>query len=98
MWTRPIRLLVVGIMVTSLFMTSAVPESFGDKSILFACSYVVIQVGQTLAVLFMVGNGHLISNNYKRILFWMSLSGVFWLAGAFAPFSAVVFLAGQRTD
>lgn len=98
--TRPIRLMIVAIMVVSLFMTSALPEAFGDRSILFACCYVAIQIGRTIAVLFMVGNEHAISNNYKRILFWMTLSGIFWLAGAFMPPSLRLFfwLAGVLID
>lgn len=81
--TAPVRLLLIIIMVVSLFMTSALQEAFNSKGILFAVCYVSIQVGRTLTVLLMVGNNHTISNNYKRMFAWMSLSGVFWLAGAF---------------
>ncbi|HCO67930.1 MAG TPA: low temperature requirement protein A [Dysgonomonas sp.] len=80
---RPIRLLLFAVMVISLFMTAALPEAFGEKGVIFAVCYVTIQVGRTLVILFLLGNNHLISNNYKRILGWMCISGVFWIIGAF---------------
>lgn len=80
---RPIRLLLFGLMILSLFMTSALSEAFDDKGLIFAGCYVTIQVGRTLVILFLLGNKHLISNNFKRILGWMCISGVFWIAGAF---------------
>ena len=82
--TRPIRLLLFTIMVIGLFMTSALPEAFGDRGIVFAICYVTMQVGRTLVIIFLLGNKHHLSANFKRILGWMCISGIFWIWGAFA--------------
>jgi len=80
---RPIRLLLFTIMILSLFMTAALPYAFENRGLIFACCYVTIQVGRTLYILFVLGNNHRISNNFKRILGWMCISGLFWITGAF---------------
>jgi len=80
---RPIRLLLFVIMVVSLFMASSLPEAFGDRAFVFAICYVSIQIGRTLCIIFLLGNNHLLSANFKRILGWMTISGIFWITGAF---------------
>jgi len=70
-------------MVIGLFMTSALPEAFGDRGIIFAACYVIMQVGRTLVIIFLLGNNHHLSANFKRILGWMCISGIFWITGAF---------------
>src|SRR5215207_6128583 len=41
-----VRLLLIALMLGSLLMAIAIPEAFGDKALLFAASYVAIQVGR----------------------------------------------------
>ena len=41
-----VRLLLIGLMLASLLMAVAIPEAFGDRALLFAGSYVAIQVGR----------------------------------------------------
>ena len=41
-----VRLLLIGLMLASLIMAVAIPEAFGDRGLLFAGAYVVIQVGR----------------------------------------------------
>jgi len=79
-------------MVLSLFMTASLPEAFGERGLVFAGFYVVIQVGRTLFILYLLGNHHIISNNYKRILGWMCISGIFWLTGAFMEGNSRILL------
>lgn len=80
---RPIRLLLFVIMLLSLFMASALPEAFGGRALIFAACYVGMQIGRTLCVIYLLGNNHQLSANFKRILGWMCISGIFWLSGAF---------------
>src|SRR5687767_10299598 len=40
-----VRLLLLGLMLASLVMAIAMPEAFGENALLFAASYVTIQVG-----------------------------------------------------
>src|SRR3954465_14569570 len=41
-----VRLLLIGLMLASLLMAIAIPHAFGDDALLFAASYVAIQVGR----------------------------------------------------
>ena len=41
-----VRLLLLALMLASLLMAVAIPEAFGDRALLFAGSYVAIQVGR----------------------------------------------------
>src|SRR3954464_10113766 len=41
-----VRLVLIGVMLASLLMAVAIPDAFGDRALLFACSYVAIQVGR----------------------------------------------------
>jgi len=78
---RSVRLMLFAVMLMGLFMSSAIPEAFGQRGGVFALFLVLIQVGRTLCVLNMLGWQHTLSGNFKRILGWVSISAVFWLAG-----------------
>ncbi|MDV3257210.1 MAG: low temperature requirement protein A, partial [Sphingomonas sp.] len=43
----PVRLALILIMVSSLVLSSSIPEAFGKHGLAFALSYVAIQVGRT---------------------------------------------------
>ena len=47
-----VRLLLIGLMFASLLMAVAIPEAFGERGMLFAASYVAIQVGRHLFLTF----------------------------------------------
>src|SRR3954449_5214767 len=47
-----VRLLLIALMLASLLMAIAIPGAFGDKALLFAGSYVAIQVGRHLFLTF----------------------------------------------
>lgn len=80
-----VRLLLIGLMLASLLMAIAIPESFGDRALLFACSYVAIQVGRHLFLTFAAaGRGTIERERAGRILSWFCAAGVLWIAGAIA--------------
>jgi len=88
-----VRLLVLSLMFASLVMAVAIPEAFGSRALLFAGAYVAIQVGRTVFLAFVVaGRGSPQRAPATHILTWFVASGVFWLAGGFAPDSARITL------
>src|SRR5262245_57600650 len=88
-----VRLLLLGLMFASLLMAIAIPEAFGERALLFAGSYVAIQVGRHLFLTFVSASpGTIERERAARILIWLSTAGVFWLAGAFADGSARTLL------
>ena len=79
----PVKLLMLALMLAGLLMAVAIPEAFADLGLLFAGSYVAIQIGRT-AFLTFVGSkrGSADRSRDSRILIWFCFSAPFWIAGA----------------
>jgi low temperature requirement protein LtrA len=86
--TRQIRLLLFAIMLLGLFAAAALPQAFGERGLIFALFYVAIQVGRSITVLRLLEPGHPLKQNFRRILGWLCISAVFWIAGGLAEGSA----------
>lgn len=84
-WFNPehlgIRLMLMSLMGLALLLSAAIPDAFGERGLLFACSYAAIQVGRTLFVLACLGRGHALAPNFQRMLCWLLLSATLWIAG-----------------
>src|ERR687898_1777556 len=96
-----VRLLLIGLMLASLLMAIAIPDAFGEKALLFAGSYVAIQVGRHLFLTFVAAEpGTHERVRAGRILIWFVVAGVLWIAGALADGSArtVLWLAALAVD
>lgn len=79
--TMPIRLLLFAIMLVSLVMSAVLPDAFGERGLIFAVCYATMQIGRTLFVVFHLGCHHALSKNFQRMLGWLCISGIFWIAG-----------------
>jgi low temperature requirement protein LtrA len=77
----PIRLMLFGAMLVALVMAAALPQAFAERGLVFATCFVVIQTGRTLCTLAALQRGSPLAPNYRRILAWLCVSGVFWMAG-----------------
>src|SRR3954451_17815407 len=96
-----VRLLLIGLMLASLLMAIAIPHAFGDDALLFAASYVAIQVGRHSFLAFVAsGPGTLERERATRILTWFIASGVLWIAGGLADGTArtMLWLAALALD
>ncbi|CAH1694758.1 Low temperature requirement protein A [Hyphomicrobiales bacterium] len=82
--TPRIRSLLFAVMLAALVMASAIPAAFGERAFVFVLAYVAIQVGRTAYIVWELGPSHPLSANYRRMLGWLAISAVFWIAGAFA--------------
>jgi low temperature requirement protein LtrA len=81
--TIPVRLLLLGLMLVSLLMSVAIPKAFEDQALLFAGSYVAIQVGRHFFLTFVAADGGTVERERAgRILTWFVVVGVIWIAGA----------------
>jgi low temperature requirement protein LtrA len=76
-----IQLVIVMIMFGSMIMAVALPHAFGTRGLVFALTYVAIQVGRPLALLLAL-RGQPRWRIPARILCWAALSAVPWIAGA----------------
>jgi low temperature requirement protein LtrA len=97
----PVRLLLLAIMLGSLLLAVAIPEAFDGRALLFAGSYVAIQVGRHLFLTFVVADrGTIERERAGHILAWFLAAGVLWLAGALADGTArsLLWLAALVID
>ena len=76
-----VRGLLFASMLLALLMSCSIPEAFGERGLIFALSYAALQVGRTLGVVWMLGRDHPLAPNYRRMLGWLSISAVLWVAG-----------------
>ena len=96
-----VRLLLIALMLVSMLMAIAIPQAFGAKALLFAGSYVVIQVGRHTFLTFVAADrGSFERERAGRILTWFVAAGVFWIAGALAsgPARTALWLVALALD
>src|ERR687897_799968 len=78
-----VRLVLIGLMLASLLMAVAIPGAFGGRALLFAGSYVAIQVGRHSFLTFAAADaGSIERERAGRILTWFCAAGMLWIAGA----------------
>lgn len=78
----PVRLMLFGMMLAGLVLSTSIPKAFGDRGLAFSLAFVTMQVGRSVFFIFAVPKsetGH--RRNFQRIAIWLSVSGVFWIAG-----------------
>jgi low temperature requirement protein LtrA len=81
----PVRILLFLLMLGGLVLSTSIPKAFESRGLWFAAAYAAMQVGRTL---FWVASTPptrpLARINAIRILIWLSVSAVFWIAGGLA--------------
>jgi low temperature requirement protein LtrA len=88
-----VRLVLIGLTLASLVLAVSIPGAFGDRALLFAGSYVVIQVGRHTFLTFAAADrGTLERERSGRILVWFLAAGVLWIAGGIADGDARITL------
>jgi low temperature requirement protein LtrA len=76
-----VRAVLTGVMLASLLMAAALPEAFGARGMLFAVSFVALQVGRNVAAASLLRRDHPLRDVFERLVGWSVASGVLWLAG-----------------
>ena len=81
--TVPVRLLLLALMLVSLLMAVAIPQAFEAHALLFAGSYVAIQIGRHSFLTFAAADrGTVERERAAHILIWFMVVGALWVAGA----------------
>ncbi len=88
-WLDPergnVRLMLIAMMIGGLVLSSALPDAFGRHGPAFAITYVVMQTGRTLYMIWAAHGLHTARfMNFSRIGFWFLLAAPFWLIGAYS--------------
>ena len=82
--TFQIRGMLFCTMLLGLLMASSIPEAFAERGLVFALAYAAMQVGRTAFIWRQLPAGDPLALNYRRMLGWVCISAVFWIAGALA--------------
>jgi low temperature requirement protein LtrA len=77
-----VRAVLTAVMLASLLMAAALPTALHGHGMLFAGSYVALQVGRNVAAASLLARGHPLRDVFERLVAWSAVSGVLWLAGA----------------
>ena len=80
-----VRAVLTAVMLASLVMAAAIAGAFGEHAVLFAISYVVLQVGRNAAAARLLGRENPLRDVFERLFAWSVASGVLWLVGATLP-------------
>ncbi|MDG9673677.1 low temperature requirement protein A [Micromonospora sp. DH14] len=78
-----IKLLITAVMFGALLMTTAIPEAFNNRGIVFAGTYVAIHLGRGLFLMPAVRREPQTQRRAARIFLWFVVSAIPWLIGAF---------------
>src|ERR1700759_5108429 len=81
----PVRILLFLLMLGGLVLSTSIPKAFESRGLWFAIAYAAMQVGRTVFWLMSTTPTQVAGRmNATRILVWLSISGVFWIAGGLA--------------
>jgi low temperature requirement protein LtrA len=83
---RPhVRAVLLAMTVVGLVLSAAIPQAFHARGLAFAGAYVLMQVGRAAFVVWAVRRENSrMARTFRRVLAWLALSGVFWIAGGLA--------------
>ena len=96
-----VRLVLIAVMLGSLLMAVAIPGAFGDHALLFAGSYVAIQLGRHAFLTWGAASRRTLERERAaRILTWFGAAAPLWIAGAVTedPTRTVLWLCALGID
>src|SRR5205814_10087055 len=81
----PVRVLLFLLTLGGLVLSTSIPTAFEGRGLWFAIAYAAMQVGRTAFWLATIPREQeLARDNAIRILTWLSVSAMFWIAGGLA--------------
>lgn len=76
----PVRLMLLGLMLVSLFLSAGIPDAFGARGLAVGGAYAAMQIGRSVFVVIVL-RGEALQKNFARILVWCVVSGSLAVAG-----------------
>jgi low temperature requirement protein LtrA len=81
----PVRLLLFALMLGGLVLSTSIPKAFESRGLWFALAYSGMQVGRTIFLLASTTSRQPLARlNAVRILVWLAVAAIFWIAGGLA--------------
>jgi len=97
---RPlVRALLLGLMLLSLIMSSAIPEAFRGRGLEFAAPFVAMGLVRGGFMVYAL-RGSRMGRNYAQLTAWTAIAGAAWIAGALVHGDAriALWIAGVLLD
>lgn len=81
----PVRVMLFVLMIAGLLLSTSIPKAFEGRGLAFALAFTTMQVGRSIFTYLSIPKSESgWRRNLLRITCWLTCSGVFWIAGAFA--------------
>jgi low temperature requirement protein LtrA len=81
----PVRVMLFALMLGGLVLSTSIPRAFESRGLWFAAAYAAMQVGRTVFLLASTPSTRTLARmNAVRILAWLVMSAIFWIAGGLA--------------
>jgi low temperature requirement protein LtrA len=85
-WLDPerlaVRLLLLVLMFAGLLLSTALPQAFDGRGVVFGCAYAFMQVGRSCFMVWALRKAPLAARyNFYRITTWLAVTGVLWVLG-----------------
>ncbi|MGO4715108.1 low temperature requirement protein A [Bradyrhizobium sp. 2TAF24] len=81
----PVRILLFLLMLGGLVLSTSLPAAFDARGLAFGVAFAAMQVGRSAVTLWLLpASEQGMRRNFIRILAWLSVSGVLWIAGGLA--------------
>jgi low temperature requirement protein LtrA len=81
----PVRVLLFLLMLGGLVLSTSIPSAFESRGLWFALAYAGMQVGRTTFWWLLTPRTRVSARaNALRVLVWLSVSAIFWIAGGFS--------------
>jgi low temperature requirement protein LtrA len=85
----PVRVLLFLLMLGGLVLSTSIPQAFDARGLWFAIAYAAMQVGRTVFWVLSTPPARKAARmSAVRVLVWLSISAVFWIAGGLAQGNA----------
>jgi low temperature requirement protein LtrA len=81
-----VRAVIFALMAAALMFSVSITGAFGDRGLVFAGAYVLMQVGRSAFMVWVlaVHGEEAQRETFRRVAVWFAISGLFWIGGAFA--------------
>jgi low temperature requirement protein LtrA len=84
----PVRLMLIGVMLASLFMSAAIPGAFGERGLTFGIAIAAIHVGRAgfayVSLRISPDRSNPLTRTFQHTLSWHAAAGTLWVAGGLA--------------
>ena len=78
----PVRVMLFFLMIGGLVLSTSIPKAFETRGLAFGIAFACMQIGRTIFMALAIPpDRERLRRNFARILIWLCVSGMLWIAG-----------------